>query len=112
MRGDDDVLRKGWFWDAIAGIMVAAGFACVFASTRVELPGCREPGRTQAEDHATSLIGGAMVAAALAVVVLLVGRSRARPSRWHLVTALLLPIALFVTAFGYWLVIDFPCAGD
>jgi hypothetical protein len=109
---DYDVLRSGWFWDAIAGIVVAAGFACVFLSTRVELPGCREFGRTEAEDHATSLIGGAMVASALGVVILLTGRSRTRPSRWHFVAMLLLPIALFVTAFGYRMLIDFPCAGD
>ena len=109
---DDDVLRSGWVWDAIAGIVVAAGFACVFLSTRVELPGCRELGRTHAEDHATTLIGGAMVASALAVVTLLTGRSRTGPSRWHFVAMLLLPIALFVAAFGYWLVIDFPCATD
>lgn len=53
-----------------------------------------------------------MVASAVAVVTLLTGRSRTHPSRWHFVAMLLLPIALFATAFGYWLVIDFPCAGD
>jgi hypothetical protein len=58
---DGAVLRSGWFWDAMAGIVVAAGFVFVFASTRVELPGCRELGRTEAEDHATSFLGGAQL---------------------------------------------------
>ena len=109
---NDDVLRMAWFWNAAAAIIVAAGFACVYASTQVDLPGCREVGRTQAENHATSFIGGAFVAAALAVVVVLTGRSRATQSRWRVLAMLALPVALFVCAFGSWLVMDFPCATD
>jgi hypothetical protein len=109
---DDDVLRSAWSWNALATIIVAAGFVCVYASTRVDLPGCRELGRNEAEDHATSFIGGAFVASALAVVVLLAGRSRASQQCWRFVAMLALPVALFICAFGSWLVMDFPCAGD
>jgi hypothetical protein len=109
---DDDVLRTAWFWNAVAAIVVVAGFVCVFASTRIALPGCREVGRVQAEDHATSFIGSALVASVLAVVALLAGRSRAQQRGWRFAVMLLLPLALFVSAFGYWLVIDFPCATD
>jgi hypothetical protein len=112
VRRNDDVLRAAWFWNALAAIVVAVGYACVYASTQVDLPGCREVGRTSAENHATSLIGGALVASALAVVALLAGRSRATQSRWRFVGMLALPVSLFVCAFGYWLVMDFPCAGD
>jgi hypothetical protein len=110
--GDDDVLRRPWFWNTPATIIVAAGFACVYASTQVALPGCREVGRTQAEDHATSFIGGAFVAAALAVVVVLAGRTRASQPRRRVVAMLALPVVLFLCAFGSWLVMDFPCATD
>jgi hypothetical protein len=101
-----------WFWNAAATLIVAAGFACVYASTQVDLPGCREVGRTEAEDHATSFIGGAFVAAALAIIVVLAGRSRASQPRWRFVVMLALPAALFICAFGSWLVMDFPCAAD
>jgi hypothetical protein len=109
---DDDVLQRAWFWNAIATVIVAAGFVCVYASTQVDLPGCREVGRTRAEDHATSFVGGAFVAAALAVIVVLAGRSRASQPRWRTVTMLALPVALFICAFASWLAMDFPCAGD
>jgi hypothetical protein len=112
VRRADDVLRAAWFWNALAAVVVAVGFACVYASMRVDLPGCREVGRTRAEDHATSLIGGALVGSALAVVALIAGRSRAPQPRWRFVGMLALPVALFICAFGYWLVMDFPCAGD
>jgi hypothetical protein len=109
---DDDVLRSAWFWNAIAAVAVAAGFACVYLSTRLDLPGCRQIGRTQAEDQATSFIGGALVASAAAVVVLLAGRSRASQPRRRFAAMLVLPMALFICAFGSWLLMDFPCATD
>jgi len=99
-------------WAALAAVAIASSVGFSVAAAHAHMPACRVLGRTEAEAHAGSLIGGAIVASAAAVVASLIGRARAERRRWWFVVLIVAAAAGAVIAAGVWLTIIFPCATD